>query len=321
MNCSSKGSMKLLYDIQESCNRRLQQMGFTAESYLLPGGLGIKFKGQPPSNLHDLYELPIIECDLSVLENFDLQSLNPEKISSLVLPHKTKIPFTELSSFNLVRLKAFATASTDFEKLAGHPLEILELPNSSLQDIRFCEKMPLRILNLAGAQISRFHPLKKAKLTILNLFKTRIEEMNELNCESMEEIVLSGSPISNISFLTEANKLRKVEIRGTPVNDLSPLANCPIEELHLPGSHVKSIDCLAYLPIKTLNIIGIVLKDIHCLSTLPLKSLAISPEVLRKEDYEFLANLNIQFLRGPGDPPAQTAEEFFYKHTNPSVLE
>ena len=181
--------------------------------------------------------------------------------------------------------------------------------------------MPLRILNLAGAQINRFHPLKKAKLTILNLFKTRIEEMNELNCESMEEIVLSGSPISNISFLTEANKLRKVEIRGTPVNDLSPLANCPIEELHLPGSHVKSIDCLAYLPIKTLNIIGIVLKDIHCLSTLPLKSLAISPEVLRKEDYEFLANLNIQFLRGPGDPPDQTAEEFFYKHTNPSIIE
>ena len=296
-------------------------MGFRAESYLLPGGIGIKFKSHPNHNLHELQTLPIIECDLSELENFDLNCLNQERISSLILPHKTKIPFSELNSFNLRRLRAAKAISSDFESLSKHPLEILELPNTSAENLRFCENMPLRKLDLSGVQISHIPLLRKAQITNLNLFKTNIEEISDFDCNALEGIVLSGSPIKSITFLSDAKKLLKVEIRATPVSDLSPLANTPIKELHLPGSQVKSIDCLAYLPIETLNIIGLELKDINCLSTLPLKYLSLSPELLKSDDYEFIANLKVPFLRGPADSPEQTAEEFFQKHINSVTME
>ena len=102
-------------------------MGFRAESYLLPGGIGKKFKNHPNHNLHELKNLPIIECDLSELESFDLNCLNQEKITSLILPDKTKLPFSELNSFRLRRLKATKAKSSDFGSLSEHPLEILEL--------------------------------------------------------------------------------------------------------------------------------------------------------------------------------------------------
>ena len=296
-------------------------MGYQAESYLLPGGIGIKFKDHSVHNLHELQNLPIIECDLSDLESFDLNYLNKEKISSLILPNRTELPFSELNSFRLTRLKAVKARSSDFGSLSDHPLEILELPDSLVEDIGFCENMPLTKLDFSGAQISKFPLFRKSKITNLNLFKTRIEEISDFDCDTLEEIVLSGSPVRSIEFLTDAKKLLKVEIRATAVSDLSPLSNSPIKELYLPGSQVNSIDCLAYLPIETLNIIGLELEDINCLSTLPLKSLSLSPELLKSEDYEFIANLKIPFLRGPADSPEQTTEEFFQKHINSASSE
>jgi hypothetical protein len=313
--------VKIFHDIQKSCDQRLKEMGYHAESYLLPGGIGIKFKEQPIHNLHELQTLPIIECDLSALENFDLNYLNREKISSIILPNRTELPFSELNSFRLTRLTAVKARSSDFGSLSDHPLEILELPDSLVKDIGFCEYMPLKKLDFSGAQISKFPLFRKSKITNLNLFKTRIEEISDFDCDALEEIVLSGSPVRSIEFLTDAKKLLKVEIRATAVSDLSPLSSSPIRELYLPGSQVNSIDCLAYLPIETLNIIGLELEDINCLSTLPLKSLSLSPELLKSEDYEFIANLKIPFLRGPADSPEQTTEEFFQKHINSASSE
>ncbi|NBQ03345.1 MAG: hypothetical protein EBU27_09100, partial [Opitutae bacterium] len=110
--------MKIFHDIQKSCDQRLKEMGYQAESYLLPGGIGIKFKDQPIHNLHELQTLPLIECDLSELESFDLNCLNREKISSLILPDKSKLPFSELNSFRLTRLKATKASSSDFGSLS-----------------------------------------------------------------------------------------------------------------------------------------------------------------------------------------------------------
>ena len=155
--------------------------------------------------------------------------------------------------------------------------------------------MPLRQLDSPGAQVSHIPSLKEAKINNLNLFKTSIEEINYFDCHALEEIVLSGSPIKSIAFLSDAKKLLKAEIRATPVSDLSPLANTSIMELYLPGSQVKSIDCLAYLPIETLNIIGLELEDINCLSTLPLKSLSLSPELLKVKIMNSLLILKFLF--------------------------
>ena len=65
------------------------------------------------------------------------------------------------------------------------------------------------------------------------------------------------------------------------------------------------------LPIETPNIIYLELEDINCL--LPYHLSLFSSE-LKSEDYEFIANLKIPFLRGPVDSPEQTAENSFKTH-------
>ena len=145
--------------------------------------------------------------------------------------------------------------------------------------------------------------------------------MAEINCEKLEIAILSGTRIESLASLSSSKKLKKLEIRGTPISDLSSLAELEIEELYLPGSKVNSIDCLAYLPIRKLNIIGLELKDLGCLSTLPLEFLAISPDLLVEDDFDLLKNAKIPFLRGPADPEDQTAEDFFQKYERKSFHE
>ena len=289
-------------------------MGINAECYLLPGGVGLKLIGKAQCNLNQLNALPILECDLSELDSINLSFINHEKVVSLVLPSRTKIPFADLSNFNLKELKASRALSSDFESLTRHNLEVLEIAGCNLSNLDFCQNFPLRKLNLADTEVSDLQPLHKTELEELDLFKTRVNEISSLNCEKIVNLVLSGTPIKCINPLSLSKKLRKLEMRGTSVSDLSPLAETEIKELYLPGSKVKSIDCLAYLPIESLNIIGLELSDLSCLSTLPLKSLALSPNLFSKEDLEFIENLEIEWLRGPGDADDQTSLVFFQKY-------
>ena len=124
--------------------------------------------------------------------------------------------------------------------------------------------------------------------------------------------------MTQLLSLATSKKLKRLEIRGTHINDLSPLSELEIEELYLPGSKVSSIDCLAYLPIKKLNIVGLKFNCLECLSSLPLESLSISPDLLVDRDFDLLKNIKIPFLRGPADPEDQTAEDFFQKYQSKS---
>ena len=103
-------------------------------------------------------------------------------------------------------------------------------------------------------------------------------------------------------------------MRATQVNDLSCLAKCPLEVLLLPGSPVTNINPLSYLPINEINIVGLEIEDLTPLSTMPLGKLSVSPDKLTDLQFEFLEELSVMSLMGPGDPEGQTAEEFFEKY-------
>ena len=289
-------------------------MGINAESYLLPGGIGIKLLEHTDQNLKALYSLPIVECDLSELDYFDYNFLNREKITSLILPSGSLTPFSSLADFNLSGLKIERAHSIDFENLSVHSLETLQLPGSKVKNLGFCREMPLKHLNISNTHIHDLAGLNSKQIIELNLFKTKVKDLGEINCEKLEVAIISATDIHSINCLSDSKKLKKLEARGTPISDLSPLADSNIEELYLPGSNVSSIDCLAYLPIKKLNIIGLKIEDLSCLSTLPLQYLSISPDIFCENDFDLLRNSQIPFLRGPADPENQTAEEFLEKY-------
>ena len=313
--------MKIFKEIKDSCDSSLKAIGLNAESYLLPGGLGVKILAKTDQNFHVLHSLPIIECDLSCLEFFEFNFLNSEKISSLILPSKYQNLFSSISEFSLLHLKAEKAISSDFDNLSTHNLETLELPGSKIENLVFCRDMPLKRLNISNTQINDLEGLNDKEIIELNLFKTQVKDLNGLNCEKLETANLSGTVIDSIAPLATSKKLKRLEIRGTNISDLSPLSELEIEELYLPGSKISSIDCLAYLPIKKLNIVGLKFNCLECLSSLPLESLSISPDLLVDRDFDLLKNIKVPFLRGPADPEDQTAEDFFQKYESKSSSE
>ena len=105
-------------------------------------------------------------------------------------------------------------------------------------------------------------------------------------------------------------------MRATQVLDISPLADCPLEILHLPGSQIKSITPLSYLPLKEMNLIGLSIEDLSPLFTMPIEQLSISPDKLTNSQFELLREIKCNFLIGPGDPSDQTATRFFEKYGN-----
>ena len=148
-------------------------MGINAESYLLPGGLGVKILGDTNQNLNTLHSLPIIECDLSCLDFFDYKFLNREKISSLILPSKYQDLFSSISDFNLLQLKAEQAKSSDFDNLSTHNLETLELPGSKIKNLGFCRDMPLKKLNVSNTQIMIWQDLNNKEISEINFSKLK----------------------------------------------------------------------------------------------------------------------------------------------------
>ena len=103
-------------------------------------------------------------------------------------------------------------------------------------------------------------------------------------------------------------------MRATQVSDLSCLAECPLEVLLLPGSPIRDIAPLSFLPINEMNVVGLELNDLGPLSTTPIKKLSISPEKLTDAQFDFLEELDLETLMGPGDPMGQSPAEFLEKH-------
>ena len=105
-------------------------------------------------------------------------------------------------------------------------------------------------------------------------------------------------------------------MRATKVTDLSPLAHCPLEILHLPGSPVKSLSPLAYCPIHELNIAGLEIEDLSPLLGMPLQKLIVSNKKYEAHQVSILKDLELSSLTFPGGPVDQKVEDFLENIAN-----
>ena len=306
--------MKIFSDIENSCTQYLASKGISAQVFLLPGGTGLKILKDSNDLPEILNVLPVIELDLSSLVTFNINSLKHCSIIALTLPDKTQLNFDQLLSLNLKKLAVRKCTNHDFSPLSTSGIEILELPESQIMSTEFCADMRLTRLNLANTPIEELSYISDSKLTHLNLLKTKISNLDSLAGMPIQEISLAGTIIDDLEPIARANKLRVVDIRSTRVMDLTPLCDCPIEELLLPGSGVSEIECLIDCPLKKLNLAGIKLDNYQVLENFRLESLTLSPSLMAKYDFDAVKSLDIPFIRGPSDPEEQSAVVFFKKY-------
>lgn len=300
-------------EIRDSCEKELSDKGFDTEVYLIPGGVGLKILNEDYPSIAQIAHLPISEFDFSLVSNPILENLGFFRLDGLKLSQNPQIDLSLLSVFSLKRLHADGYASADYTVLTDHPLEELSLRRASIQSLHSLQPLELKTLLLDGNPLESINELSCESLVSLDLFKCPVSKLDPLEDSPIEKLNLSGTRVSDLSPL-RYSPLKRLEMRATQVNDLSCLADCPLEVLLLPGSPVTSINPLSYLPINEINIVGLDIEDLTPLSTMPLGKLSVSPDKLTDLQFEFLQELSVNSLMGPGDPEGQTAREFFEKY-------
>lgn len=306
----------LFSDIDKSCTEEIRGLGINANVKLVKGGIEITFLDAPPLSFAQLKHLPVQGFDFSNTQMPSSDEWTQFPLKSLVLPSGISFNFEGLYSFQLKKLIAEGVQSEDFEKLATHPLSSLSVPKSNLQQIEFLAAMNFQYLNLGGTAVDCLQPLKSSTdLKELDIFKCKINDLSPLAGSSLEKLILSGNPVHELTPVAET-PLRHLEMRATKIESLDPLSNCPLEVLHLPGSPVCHIGSVVRCPIRELNIIGLTLNDFECLRDMRLESLSVSPDKLKKDQFELLQDLDLQFLIGPGDDKLQSPQAFFDKYAS-----
>ena len=272
-----KGQTQFFSDIAHSCSNELRNLGFEADVFLIPGGVGVCFHSDKQfESLSDLAHLPIKELDFSRVSTFAPDTIKSFSLEAITLPVECNFPLREFKLFPLKRFSALKCQATDFESLAILPIEELNLSGSRVEQLSFTHSMPLVHLNLSQTEVHDLRPISGKPIEVLNLQNTKIDNLSPLSECPLSKINLNQTIIENLEPL-RGSPLVELELRKTLVEDLSPLMESPLEKLFLPGSPIRSITPLTFCPLKHLNMIGIKLGDLSPLREMQLNTLCLSP--------------------------------------------
>ena len=316
-----RGQTRFFTEIATYCSKELKSLGFIADVFLIPGGVGVRFLSDRQfGNLASLAHLPIKELDFSRVSTFDPAVIQPFPLEALSLPLGCSFPFREFKLFNLRRFSAIRSTAHDFVSLAILPLEELVLSGSKIDQLTFTHSMPLVKLDISQTDVTDLRPLSDKPLEVLNLQRTKVDNLSPISSCPISELNLNQTNLETLEPL-RGSPLIELELRKTLVEDLSPLMECPLEMLSLPGSPVRSLNPLTFCPLRALNMIGLKKIDLSPLCEMQLETLNISPLELSADDFSILRELKVKCMVGPGDPTDQTTDQFFIKYeTNQTNL-
>ncbi|QDT37398.1 leucine-rich repeat domain-containing protein [Stratiformator vulcanicus] len=160
-----------------------------------------------------------------------------------------------VSGMPLVDLTLEETKVADLSPLEGMQLEIFKAQNTPVADISVLKTMPLRQLNLMGTQVADFESLSEMPLETLWLPQTKFADLSKLSGLRLASLDVQDSLVSDLAPLSDMKSLRRLNIAGTKVSDLTPLEGLPLERLIFsPTEIAKGLDTIRSM--KSLREIG-----------------------------------------------------------------
>ena len=112
----------------------------------------------------------------------------------------------------------------------------------------------------------------------LDLRGSNISNLNVLEGMPIEELLLSGTSVRNLSPLKEMRNLRKLDVANTTVSDLSPLKGLALYELNITKTRVVDLQPIKGMPLHVLSLVQTGVRDFSHLKSLPLRDLYFSAE-------------------------------------------
>jgi eukaryotic-like serine/threonine-protein kinase len=181
-----------------------------------------------------------------------------------------------LLAYWLERLKALPLSA---EKPLEKRLTVLEdgqlsldLSRTSVTDLTTLTGAPLANLNLSDAkELVSLEALRGMKLKQLSTAGTKVADLSPLEkMQSLRKLDLKATPVSDLTALAGI-PLKEIVLTGCPVRDISPLRGAPLEELSIMETRVTSLAPLLGMPLKYLDMGLVPVTDFTPLQGLPLE--------------------------------------------------
>ncbi|MBI1325822.1 protein kinase [bacterium] len=180
--------------------------------------LGCLGTGQGKGKVQELGPLRELPLEFLALANQAVTNLEPLRDMPLQLLILSNCPVEELSH------------------LKGKPLRSLLLQNTSIKNLEPLRGIPLTSIDLHGAVgVSDLSPLEGMPLNYLNVSHLPVAQESWKvisGLQKMKMLVLTGTPLQDLSFLSPLN-LVELSFPETEVKDIRPIANMPLERIHL----------------------------------------------------------------------------------------
>lgn len=154
----------------------------------------------------------------------------------------TGLPISDLTPLKGMPLKELYLENTqvnDVSVLTGMPLQILRMERTDVNDITPLAGMKLRQLNLFGTKVRQIDAVRDMPLGTLWLTDTQVNDLSPLRGKSLESLDIENTPISDISVLAGMTTLKRLNVAGSGVTDLTPLEGLQLDRLIFTPSRIE----------------------------------------------------------------------------------
>jgi len=196
-----------------------------------------------------------------------------------------------------VKFTGQQTTVDSIKKLSHLPIleldfsEITEFPVDEIQFFR------LNGLALPKRSESSFSTFKKFQLSRFRAVHSLAHDFDSLECHPLEELDLSGSALSNLSFCRDM-PLSKLDVSSTPVQDISSLQKTALGTLNLSKTRIRNLQGLEELPLRSLDLTATQVVELEPLKGAPLQNLSL--RATQVSDLNPLMDSPIDTLELPG---------------------
>ena len=141
------------------------------------------------------------------------------------------------------------TSVADLSPIKGMQLQVLYLQDTPVTDLSVIQGMPIRQLNLKGVAVSDVAPFSSMPLEILWLPDTEVNDITPLSSLSLVSLDIQDTDVSSLTPLSQMTSLKRLNIAGTNVTDLRPVAELRLERIILsPAQISQGLEVLRDIP-------------------------------------------------------------------------
>lgn len=196
--------------------------------------------------------------DSGVSDLAPLRGLTLRRLGISGLPVRDLAP---LAGMPLEVLTAEGTEISDLTPLRGAPLRELYLRDTEVADLSPVAGAPIEQLNVVGTPVADLAAVRDMPLGTLWVASTPIDDLSPLAGKSLASLDVENTPVADLAVLSEMESLRRLNLAGSAVTDLTPLAGLELERLiFTPAKITKGIEAARTMP--SLQTLGTTFDDV-----------------------------------------------------------